>query len=362
MTTMLTSNLELTTGQKTRILELINRNSDAPPALKELTRIAFGEGFDGRSPQGRAVKEYLATLCIKAGANGPKHVELTPENQLYIRNNFSTMSITEMARALFNKDVVMRNMAEYKVVESFLISINEKAYDPSLIIPRNEPFIPKTLDQAARLVNRCVFNAIDMKTLKKDTRIQNNLQTLVRYCHKMRYGMILSTLTEEKEIELFEHTFISNVWDKSDLSEEEIDTNINLACDVVNYTKMQKDIEKLREMRDKCLDDSEGKRLSMSLVQQIGELYKEMDNNFKRQNATTKALIGTRNERMEGRMKENASVSQLVEAWRDQQKRERMRAVAEKRKQLIRDEINRLDTLDTLKVEIFGLNRESFFD
>lgn len=357
----------LTAEQKTKILETINLNPQLFPSIKELTEILFpGKNLDGRSPEGRMIKEYLATLNVKQPPNKySQEIKLSDEQQLYIKNNASTMSISEMGRALFNKENITKNILEYKVIERYLESINITAFDPNnsnntSIFNVKAEFSPKTLDQAARKVNKYVRNAIDTKSLKKDTRTQNYLFVLIKYCHKTRYSLMMSTLSNTIDLELFESTFISNVWDKPDLSEEEVDQYINLCCDIVNYTRMQREVEKLSEMRDRCLDDSDGKRLSMALVAQMGELYKEMDNNLKRQNATTKVLIGTRNDRMEGRLKENASVLQLVEAWRDQQKRERLLKLADLRKALIRDEINQLDNLDAFKAEIFGLNKEAF--
>lgn len=355
----------LTTEQKAKILTFVNATPNGFPSLKELTDLLYpGAGLDGRSFEGKAIKEYLSTLNIKTkSTNDPKYnteLVLTDEQKLYVRNNASTMSIIEMARVIFNKENITRVNLEYKAVEKFLQSINVTAYDPNEFVKPNNSLLPKTLEQAARKVNKYVLNAIDLKTVKKDTRTQNYLFALIKYCHKTRYSLMLSTLANGIDLELFESTFISNVWDKPDLSEEEIDQYINLCCDIVNYTKMQREVEKLSEMRDKSLDESDGKRLAMALVAQMGELYKEMDNNLKRQNATTKALVGTRNDRMEGKLKENASVLQLVEAWRDEEKRKRLLKIAELRKQLVREEMTNLDTLDAFKVEMFGVDRESF--
>lgn len=352
--------ITLTQEQKARILTLINARPDKPPSLKELIQVAFpNSNLDGRSFEGRAVKEYCSTLNVITPTTR-KPPELTDEQKLYLRNNAQTMTIVEMARALFNKEDICKINLEYKLIETFLTENNIKPYEPQPQVIQRPHFIPKTLTDAARRVNRYVLNAIDTKNLKKDTRTQNYLQALIRYCHKTRYGLMMSTLTNDIDLELFESTFISNVWDKPDLSEEEVDQYINLSCDVVNYTRMQREVDRLTEMRDKCLDDSDGRRLSMALVDQIGRLYEEMDNNFKRQNAMVKVLVGTRNERMAGRLKESASVIQLIDAWRDEEKRKRLIAVAEHRKKVLNETIKELDTMDSISVEIFGLDRSNY--
>lgn len=359
----------LTNEQKTKILNLINADSSKPPSLKDMVVDLFPDTlFDGRSFEGKAIKEYLATLNVKAKSSSDNKYKqpfiLTGEQELYIRNNYTIASITEMARALFNKQNISRINLEYKAIQEFLHKNNLISFDPKQVtnnpVVNTTRFIPKTIEQAARRVNKYVLNGIDISTLKKDTRIQNCLQAMIKYCHTPRYGLLMNTLSCYVDCELFESSFIRYVWDKPDITEEEVDSYINLCCDIVNYTKMQREVEQLVEMRDKCLDDSDGKRLSMALVAQMGELYKEMDNNQKRQNAALKNLTGTRNDRMEGRLRENASFLQAVSAWREENKRKRFLAIAEKRRHMIKEEIERLDNLDALKCEIWGLNKENF--
>ena len=74
--------IELTDGQKEKILEEWNSRPENPPSLLELIRVAYPDSqFDGRSKQGRAVKEFLATRKLKArGAHEYQHknkLELT---------------------------------------------------------------------------------------------------------------------------------------------------------------------------------------------------------------------------------------------------------------------------------------------
>lgn len=366
----LTEPIVLTNDQKSRILSLVNVDPNKPPSLKDIVSNIFPDKpFDGRSFEGKAVKEYLATLNVKVKVSSiddkyKQPLVLTPEQELYVRNNYSTTSIIEMARALFNKQNISRINLEYKAIQEFLNKNNLIPFDPNQTVSNpvvsTVRFIPKTIEQAARRVNKYVLNGIDMNALKKDTRLQSCLQAMIKYCHTPRYGLLMNTLSDHIDCELFESSFVRYVWDKPDITEEEIDSYINLCCDIVNYTKMQREVENLCEMRDKCLEDSDGKRLSMALVTQMGELYKEMDNNQKRQNAALKNLTGTRNDRMEGRLRQNASFLQAVEAWRDEEIRKRLIDIAEKRKQMVKNEIERLDTLDAIKCEIWGLNKESF--
>ena len=58
---------KLTEEQKSIIIKEWNSRPDNPPALLELIRLAFpNENVDGRSKEGRAVKEFLGTRDIRA--------------------------------------------------------------------------------------------------------------------------------------------------------------------------------------------------------------------------------------------------------------------------------------------------------
>ena len=61
------SNAKLTKEQELKILKEWNSRQENPPSLLELIKISFPDkDVDGRSREGRAVKEFLATRQIKA--------------------------------------------------------------------------------------------------------------------------------------------------------------------------------------------------------------------------------------------------------------------------------------------------------
>ena len=59
--------MNLTEEQQQQILEAWETNLDSPPALIDLTKMLFpDEDIDGRSKEGRAVKDFLASQNLKA--------------------------------------------------------------------------------------------------------------------------------------------------------------------------------------------------------------------------------------------------------------------------------------------------------
>ena len=104
--------LQLTQEQK----DLIDSKGIDITDLSALTREVFGdEKLDGRTKQGRAVREYLAEKEI---AYQTKHidkkedVELTEEQKEFIMNNSSSsVSSLELAKLVFS-DQSIKNMSK----------------------------------------------------------------------------------------------------------------------------------------------------------------------------------------------------------------------------------------------------------
>jgi hypothetical protein len=107
-------------------------------------------------------------------------------------------------------------------------------------------------------------------------------------------------------------------------------------------------------------DDNEGRKVSKGLADAIKDAESERNQCLMRQKDTLQRLQGKREDRIKNKIEEQSSVVKLVEAWRDAVKREKMLDAANRRKVEIKSEIERLGTLEELKVEIFGLNEESF--
>lgn len=356
---------ELTKEQKEIIFKRWKDNSQSPPALKELVELCFGPNVDGRNKISKLIKEYCATFAYRPASSFTyvkKEIPLTAEQKEYIANNCGQLKSYEMARVLFNNKSLGSLNAETKAVDAYKKSLpNVILYDDTSdeIKDNEEYFPPRNLPQAAARVNKYVLHGINQEDIEKNQKTIKNLNCLIKYCHIQRFKMMINRFVDKNSKELFEGSYVRYLWDKGDeVTEEELDLYINLCCDIVNYTKSQSELEHLIDMRDKCAEDSDGKRLSLSIVQAISDIRKEMDDNHKRQQRTIETLQGKRNERVTTKSKENASIIQLIDFWRNHENRQQIMRLAEARKNKIKDEIDRLATLDELKCEIFGITPE----
>ena len=173
----------------------------------------------------------------------------------------------------------------------------------------------------------------------------------------------MKVILKKSDRELFEGSYVRYVWIKDDLQQEELDLYINLCTDIVNLTNMQVELNDLIAMRTQCAEDSEGKRLSLSIVNSIKDVRAEMNESKKRAKNAVEALQGKRNERIDVKAKENASLIQLIDFWRVQESREIMVKLAKVRQQKIKNEIKRIENLDDLKAQVWGnFTQKKLFD
>ena len=98
--------LQLTEEQKLILLNEWNNRPDNPPSLVELVKLAFQrDDLDGRSKEGKAVKEFLASRQIKPKKSHEYQakglIELNNEQKEYISNNCGTMTGLEISKILF---------------------------------------------------------------------------------------------------------------------------------------------------------------------------------------------------------------------------------------------------------------------
>jgi hypothetical protein len=62
-----------------------------------------------------------------------------------------------------------------------------------------------------------------------------------------------------------------------------------------------------------------------------------------------------RSDRVKNQIKENASIINLVQMWKEEETRVKLLKLADLRKQAVKQEIERLTTMDEVKARILGL-------
>ena len=356
--------MNLSEEQKDRILKEWSEKADDPPSLLKLTQIAFPEleKVDGRCKEGKLVKEFLANNGLRARPSNeykPKSkIVLSSEQEEYCKNNASMMSFVEMARILFANETLNNLSQEAKVVKEYIELLGDSVtpFEDRTRHELSNYKSPKTQAQAIQKIKK--FTTTDVDSDKLPHSQKQEIESLIGYLGLYRFNHQINTYTNQAIRDLFESSFIRYTHDKSDLSQEEVDQYIVLSVEVVISSNIQRRVEHLHGLLDDAADDTEGRRISMSLVEAISSAQNEYNQSVNRQHKLLGDLKEKRSDKLKNKIKENASIITLVEAWKNEESRKKMIGLADLRKEVLKEEMGNLQSMDELKARILGISED----
>lgn len=353
---------ELSNEQQLRLLNEWNSRPNNPPSLTELVQIAFErDDLDGRSKEGKAVKNFLASRQIKPKKSHEYQakglIDLSLEQKEYVSNNCITMTGLEIAKILFKNDSLTNLSQETRSILEYMKTIpnnikfnqeeNENASTEEYRPPRSE-------ERMIAKINRYVLDGVDKN--KMTHKIKKDISSLIGYMNTFRFSHQINLYDDEKDRELFESSFVRYTYDKSDLSQEEVDQYIVLSTEVVISSNIQETINVLQNQIDMAIQE-DGK-IPMTLVEASNTARKEYNDCVNRQQKLLNDLKVKRSEKLSKQVKETASVINLVQMWKEEESRTKLIKMAEMRKQIVEKEIDRLSTMDELKCKILGVSKD----
>ena len=357
----------LTKEQEDLIIQIWNANKDNPPSLQELTQKVFPDipNVDGRSVYGKAVKIFLASRSLNVKTKSqytPKtRVDFSQDQKDYISNNASLMSAVEISRELFQNYSLNNLSIEARSVQEYLDSL-PKQVNPGTSTEEEESQgdykPPKNSERALVRVNKYVLNGLDKD--KITARNKKELTSLISYLHTYRFLHQIGTYGKQGDRDLFESSFIRYTYDKSDLTQEEVDQYIVLATEVVISSNIQAAIQTLQEQID--IEVNSGNRIPMPLIEAVTSARTEYNQCVTRQQKLLNDLKVKRSERLSNQVKDNASILNLVQMWKDEETRNEMIKMADMRREVLKGEVGRLSSMDDVKARIFGLTEEEVLD
>ena len=367
--------------------QLINSSfsNGSSPDLSELTQLIFNNpNLDGRSREGRLIKEYisefqLGSIKVKTPQKGPGF-KLDPEQEKIIEKEYTSpsFSILNFTKKLFGNEKITPFFPEYKAVLSFVNKLEEKNAKTKFQVEEENLDIiqyrssdvknlnsnsssctssyrsPINIQQTVSRINKYLNYGWKEENLKKSQLKQ--VEALFGYLKVFRFQYQINSYSKTDDRELFEDAFIRYTHDKEDLSQEEIDQFITLSNEVVIAADIQRRIEYLRVALDDMASDSEGKKISMGLNEAINNAQTEYNQCISRQDKLYKSLTVNRSKRIEERRSENASILNLVYAWKQEDQRARMIALAEKQREALKLEVDKLSSMDEFRAIIRGID------
>lgn len=358
--------LILTEDQQLKLLKEWNSRPDNPPSLSELVKLAFGrEELDGRSKEGKAVKQFLASRQIKPKKSHEYEakglINLTDEQKEYISNNCHTMTGLEISKILFKNDNLTNLSQETRSVLEYMRNIpnnikyqqeqNENAASEEYRPPRSE-------ERMIAKINKYILDGIDKSKMTHKTK--REISSLIGYMNTFRFTHQINLYDDERDRELFESSFVRYTYDKSDLTQEEVDQYIVLATEVVISSNIQQTINALQNQID--LSIQEDGKIPMALVEASNTARKEYNDCVNRQQKLLNDLKVKRSEKLSKQVKETASIINLVQMWKEEESRQKLIRMAEMRKKVIEKEIDRLSTMDEVKCKILGISKDEILN
>jgi hypothetical protein len=357
---------DLTDDQKRRVLELWAKSTDKrPPSLIKCVEEAWGENTDSRSWKGKLVSRFLAENELKPKLQQQyikkERPELTPEQKEFIENNIKNMGALEIARDIFNNPHLTPLHLETRIVMDHVKTLHKAQKIPTLEEQEaedleNDIYVPpRAVQHAVGRVNRYIMDAINyahMNSLEKKC-----MNALIGYLNTRRFNVVINSFPDVEDKILFESEFIRCTYDKPDLTAEECDQYIMYGTEVIIGQNILRRIEDLEKQQDEQLAE-EGGRLNLALVDAVKSLRDEYNKCIKRQNDLLDALKGKRKEKLELQVKENASILNLVNLWREETTRKQIIDLANKDQKKLKEEIERLKSMEEVKARIFGISED----
>jgi hypothetical protein len=348
-----------------------NKDKKDSLALLGITKTVFSdrEAITKRSREFKMVRHLLTELKLKT-AKGPRPkivIELSEEQKEHIEKN-SHENTLELACTLFKSRSIAFSDKRYIAVkeykENFLQSTVEEASAAGRSSENNETInnsenyvLPDSVAKLAIRVNSYISNTYGKQRTNQQ---EKNLESLFGYIKAYRFTHQINTYPNEVDRKLFESSFIRYTFDKADLTQEEVDQYIVLCTEVVISANIQRTIQTMQEQIAIELDS--GEKIPMTLVEAVNSARTEYNQCVGRQQKLLNDLKVKRSERISKQVKENASILNLVQMWKDEESRKEMIKMADMRREVLKTEINKLSSMDDVKARIFGLTEEEVLD
>lgn len=318
---------------------------------------------DGRSNYGRCIKEFLVdkglNAITKTENTHKKPIELTDAQKEYICNNCSTMKPLEMARELF-----LNPRLSPASIESRAVIAHFKTMDPKIVygedIPENDYNPPKQTMHVLGRIKKYVSSTDFWEQKKLTPQQKKACDSLIHYLHDNRFKRQIDSYNNTQDKITFESEFIKYTYNKPELEQEEISQYISLCSFVVMEFNIKSNIENLQSNIETACDNDD--KVPMVLMELLQSARGDLDSCVKRQKTLYDSLTEKRSDKMGKEIKDKASLLNLVNAWKNDETRQAILIKAKEKKEKLREEIHKLETLDEMKYRLLGLDENEILN
>lgn len=351
--------IKLTPELEEKIRDAYNKNPDINIIVKQVFN---NETLDGRSLQGRLVRSFLANAGLKYKTTKDydkktAEISFTDEQKRFILQEAENGNTAfEIAKLIFPQvNITSMLSKECRCVLEFL-----RQNSPTHISDEESGIgidfsSPTTIIDAVKRINEACGETISAIKLTAQQRM--NLTAFMRFMQNPRLKQLIDAYTDNSDKKLFEQQFISFTWNKPDLTADEVTLYIAVCQDIVHNKNLVKSRDKLNRMLNKVSEDDDGKELSIRLAENIKAISSDYDAVQKRIESVIKKLNGDRARRIEMAGDRTANFLALVEAFQQEDERKRLLMIAKAQKEKVKNEADRLESLDEYMGRILGVDK-----
>ncbi len=321
------------------------------------------EDLTGRAKEAKLVRDFLVStgFAKKDKPKPPVNQDILSQSQYeFIDQNIKTgITPKQITELLFNEKFQgLKNLnifitPEYRAVNKY---IKEKY--PEFLVDNesavNEKYsVPRSINTVINKVNRWCGQSIDEQKLSLQHR--KYMEKLLNYLSSPRFVGNYDSYTSSTDKDLFEAEFVRSVWDKPDLTTDDINLYINVCMDYSNLRQIEIKKNKINQMFN---ETEEQKDFTMRLTEVLKTISEEYNQCAQRIDKSIQKLNGERSKRVEQHQQKNASIINLVELFQDEQERKMMIQIAEMQKKTVKEEADRLENMSAWKARILGISKQ----
>jgi hypothetical protein len=338
--------------------DFLKENAKKMQDLNVLTKECFkDDSLDGRSKQGRLVRKFLIENEIEfKTAFKPKQekIKFTKEQKEFIINQAKdSLSSLAIAKLLFPDKRVNPLSLEQRAVLDHIKKVNPD-FLPSQDSGALDSYIaPKAASRILKKINDAV--GLDLEESKINRQYQICVDKLGIHLNNSRFLKIMNNYLDTSDRTLFEQEFVRLIWDKPDLTADEINLYLNVCKEIINLEVVSKHLNKLNDMFDVADDQTEMSVRLAEIIKAKSSEYHQCENRIE---SLTKKLQGDRSERMKNKTKDNASILSIVQLFQEKEERDNMVRIAEMQKQTVKKEAERLEGMTEWKARILGISQD----
>lgn len=350
----MTKKIELTTDQK----DFIKNNKDKISDLGEMTRSVFmDEKLDGRTMQGRLVREYLIEIGQSfdtTKATPAKDVNLTSEQESFIKSYAKDgMNAFQISKIIFPDQGVTPLSKETLVIADFIRDNAPEGIaeeDTARGVKYNPPC---SMLSAVKKINQASGKKLNEEKLTRQERLC--VENLMNLLSSPRFTSQINNYTSHEDRLLFEAEFTRACWDKPDLTPDEINMYINVCMDYINLKQIEGQKLKLNDMFNAAEEETD---LTMRLTEILKTKSEEYNQCVTRIDRAITKLQGDRSKRLQSKQQNTASMLSLVKLFQEEEERNIMIKMAEMQKEIINEEAERMEGMPEWKARVLGIAKD----